>query len=358
MDTRIDEELQDEHLLRRASEELARVQTRIGPSFHRSEARARAGRFLRGLLAPVERKNGWQLAEELGEHGPRGVQRLVGGQGAHWDEDAVRDELRRSVVEQLGEPTGVLVMDETGGVKKGKKSAGVARQYSGTAGRREKSQIGVLLLDASSRGAAFLDRALYLPEEWTGDRVRCREAGIPDAVEFATKGELARRMLARAFEAQVPAEWVVGDTIYGYDELRVWLDEHRRNDVLAVAETHQVWVAGQPQPVGLVAALVPPEAWVVLSAGEGSKGPRVYEWTWLQQPEQPGDDPERRRWILIRRNLTDPSKRASDLPTAPWRTSCAWPAVGGRSRRGSRRPRARWDWTTLKSVALGRGTGV
>src|SRR5439155_3677036 len=192
--------------------------------------------------------------------GPRGVQRLLGE--ADWDEEAVRDDLRAYVVEHLAEANAVLVVDETGFIKKGKKTAGVARQYSGTAGRRENSQIGVFLLYASSRGAAFIDRALYLPEEWTADRVRCREAGIPDEVEFATKGELAKLMLARAFAAGVPAEWVVGDTVYGYDELRLWLEAQQKNYVLAVSETHQVWVQGRSQPVGLLAALLPDEAWV------------------------------------------------------------------------------------------------
>ncbi len=302
------ENAEETALLQRAAEELAQVQMRIGPHFRRAEARMRAGRFLQGLLAPVERKNGWQMAEELGERGPRGVQRLLGE--ADWDEEAVRDALRAYVIEHLGENGGILVVDETGFVKKGKKSAGVARQYSGTAGRRENSQIGVFLLYASRCGAAFLDRALYLPEEWTGDRVRCREAGIPDEVPFATKGELARQMLQRAFEAGVPAEWVVGDTVYGYDGLRLWLDEQQKNYVLAVAETHLVWVAGRQQPVGLLAALLPKEAWVVLSAGEGSKGPRLYEWAWFQLPEQDEGGNERGRWLLIRRSLSDPSKRA------------------------------------------------
>src|SRR5260370_13701792 len=229
----------EEDLRQRAAEELARVQAGIGPRFRRAEARLRAGRFLQGLLATVERKNGWQLAEELGEHGPRGVQRLLGE--ADWEEEAVRDDLREYVVEHLGEDSGVLVVDETGFVKKGKKSAGVARQYSGTAGRRENSQIGVFLLYASSRGAAFLDRALYLPEEWTTDRVRCRQAGIADDVGFATKGVLARQMLSRAFAAGVPAQWVVGDTVYGYDELCLWLDEQQKNYVIAVPETYVVW---------------------------------------------------------------------------------------------------------------------
>lgn len=298
----------EEELLQRAAAELAQVQARIGPRFRRAEARLRAGRFLQALLAPVERKNGWQVAEELGEQGPRGVQRLLGE--ADWDEEAVRDDLREYVVEHLGEEHGVLVVDETGFIKKGKKSAGVARQYSGTAGRRENSQIGVFLLYASSRGAAFLDRALYLPEEWMTDRIRCREAGIPDEVSFATKGELARQMLARAFAAGVPAEWIAGDTVYGYDEVCLWLDSQQKSYVMAVPETYVVWVQGHQQPVGLLASLLPKEAWVVLSAGEGSKGPRLYEWAWLQLPEQAETASERGRWILIRRNLADPSKRA------------------------------------------------
>jgi SRSO17 transposase len=190
---------------------LGELSLRIAPRFKRAEARKRVGRYLRGLLAPVERKNGWQMAEELGDPNVHGVQRLLAE--ADWDEEAVRDDLRAYVVEHLGEARGVLVVDETGFVKKGKKSAGVARQYSGTAGRRENSQVGVFLEYASTKGFAFIDRALYLPEEWTSDRVRCREAGIPDEVGFATKGELAKHMLARAFAAGVPAEWVVGDTV-------------------------------------------------------------------------------------------------------------------------------------------------
>lgn len=310
---------QEADLFQQVAEELARLQARIGPRFRRAEVRKRAGCFLQGLTSAVERKNGWQIAEELGERGPRGVQRLLGE--ADWDEEAVRDDLRAYVIEQLGEDDGILVVDETGFVKKGKKSAGVARQYSGTAGRRENSQVGVFLLYASAQGAAFVDRALYLPEEWTLDRVRCREAGIADEVEFATKGELARQMLARAFAAGVPAQWVAGDTVYGYDELRLWLDEQQKNYVVAVPETHLVWVAGQHQPIGYVAALLPASAWTVLSAGAGSKGPRLYEWTWLQLPEQPAAPSGRTRWILIRRNLADPSKRAYYRAAGPATTT-------------------------------------
>ena len=318
---RNDEQRENElRAMRAGAEALAKMHERIAPRFRRAEVRSRARRFLEGLLAPVERKNGWQLAEELGEHGPRGVQRLLGE--AAWDEDAVRDDLRSYVSEHLGEENGILVVDETGFIKKGKKSAGVARQYSGTAGRRENSQIGVFLLYGSSQGAAFLDRELYLPQEWTGDRVRCREAGISDEVGFVTKGELAQRMLARAFAAGVPAEWVVGDTVYGYDEMRGWLEEQERNYVLAVPETHTVWIAGQSQPVGLVAALLPPDAWTVLSAGEGSQGPRLYEWAWLSlSMGQAGEARGRGSWLLIRRSLSDPSKRAYYRVSAPVATT-------------------------------------
>ncbi len=290
------------------AQELAALHRRIGPHFRRAEVRERVGHFLEGLLARVERKNGWQLAEELGESGPQGVQRLLNA--ADWDEEAVRDELRAYVVEHLEDEHAVLVVDETGFVKKGKKSVGVARQYSGTAGRRENSQIGVFLSYASAKGHAFIDRALYLPEEWTQDRVRCREAGVPESVNFATKGELAQQMLGRALAAGVRAEWVVADTVYGYDQMRDWLESLHQKYVLAVPETHMVWSQGELHPVGLRASLLPAEAWVPLSAGEGSQGPRLYEWAWLQLAYEREEVEGWVSWLLIRRSLSDPSKRA------------------------------------------------
>lgn len=290
------------------AQEFAALHGRIGPHFRRAEVRERACRFLEGLLARVERKNGWQLAEELGESGPQGMQRLLNA--ADWDEEAVRDELRGYVMEHLEEEHGVLVVDETGFVKKGKKSVGVARQYSGTAGRRENVQMGVFLSYASTKGHAFLDRALYLPEEWTQDRVRCREAGVPESVSFATKGQLAQQMLGRAFAAGVRAEWVVADTVYGYDQMRDWLESRHQKYVLAVPETHRVWSQGELHSVGLLAALLPAEAWVPLSAGEGSQGPRLYEWAWLQLPYEREGVEGWASWLLIRRSLSDPSKRA------------------------------------------------
>jgi SRSO17 transposase len=170
-------------LISQGEQVLAELTGRIGVHFRRAEVRQRVGRYLQGLLARVERKNGWQMAEQLGEANAHGVQRLL--EEADWNEEVVRDELRAYVSEHLGQADGILVVDETGFLKKGQKSAGVARQYSGTAGRRENSQVGVFLMYASRSGAAFIDRALYLPQEWTADRVRCREAGIPETVGFA-----------------------------------------------------------------------------------------------------------------------------------------------------------------------------
>lgn len=308
-------------LLSHAAEALDEVQTQIGPRFRRAEVRRRVRRFLEGLLAPVERKNGWQLAEAIGERGPHGVQRLL--LEADWDQEAVRNELRSYVLAHLGEEAGILVVDETGFLKKGKKSAGVAPQYSGTAGGRANCQIGVFLLYASAQGAAFIDRELYLPDEWTEDRVRCREAGIPNAQGFATKGELAQHMLARAFAAGVRAAWVVGDSVYGSDELRTWLQGQQQPYVLAVAQTHPVWCAGRAQPVGLVAALLPAEAWTPLSAGEGSQGPRLYDWAWLEVDVEPEARQGQRSWILIRRSLSQPSERAYYRVWGPPETTLA-----------------------------------
>src|SRR2546425_1118640 len=308
-------------IISQSAQALAELFERIGSHFRRAEVRKRVRLYLQGLLAQVPRKNGWQMAEELGEANAHGVQRLL--EEANWDEEAVRDELRTYVIEQLGETGGILVVDETGFIKKGKKSAGVARQYSGTAGRRENSQIGVFLLYASSKGAAFIDRALYLPQAWTADRVRCREAGIPDEVKFATKGELAQQMLARAFAAGGPAEGGGGGTGYGDEEGWPWVETQQKNYVLAVSETHQVWVQGRAQPVGLVAALLPDEAWVVLSAGEGSKGPRLYEWAWLQLPDETEATSQRARWVLIRRSLCDRSERAYYRVCGPATTTLA-----------------------------------
>jgi len=287
--------------------ELTALSVRIAPRFRRREVRDRVGRYLLGLLGPVERRNGWQVAEQIGERSPDGVQRLL--RTARWDADAVRDDLRAYVVGHRGDPDAVFVIDETGFLKKGTHSAGVARQYSGTAGRIENSQIGVFLAYASSRGHAFLDRALYLPKVWTDDPKRCRAAGIPQEVTFATKPALAQAMLARAFAAQVPATWVVGDSVYGNDrKLRFWLQEQHRSYVLAVTSNQYVWDQGVQRRVDLVAEDIPDDGWEPLTVAAGSKGPRVYDWALIGLPYD--TEPGLSQWLLVRRSVGDPNELA------------------------------------------------
>lgn len=300
--------------------ELGVLHARIADRFRRSEVRERVGRYLAGLLERVERKNGWQLAEHLGEAGPQGVQRLLNA--ARWDADGVRDDLRAYVIERLGDPDGVLIVDETGFLKKGTKSVGVQRQYSGTAGRIENCQVGVFLAYAGSAGRAFLDRELYLPKEWVTDDARRLEAGVPTDVAFATKPALARRMLERAFAAEVPAAWVAGDAVYGdASDLRRWLEARDAAYVLAVSCSHMIWQGGQQQPAADVIAAVPSEAWVPLSAGAGSQGDRLYDWTWIRLPyESPA---QRARWLLARRSLSDPTDVAYYRAFGPADTALA-----------------------------------
>jgi SRSO17 transposase len=293
---------------------------RIARRFRRAEARERAKRYLAGLLDRVERKNGWQLAEHLGESGPQGVQRLLNA--AEWDEDAVRDDLRSYVVEHLGEPDGVLIVDETGFLKKGTKSVGVQRQYSGTAGRRENCQIGVFLSYASAKGRTFLDRELYLPQEWVDDEERRREAGVPEEVVFATKPELAQRMLQRAFAAGVPAAWVTGDEIYGdATELRRWLERERRPYVLAVSCSHALWHHGVQERADALVASLSQDAWGTHSCGAGSQGERLYDWACLQLPYDTG--PGMRQWLLVRRKRSDLTELAYFRAFGPEETPLA-----------------------------------
>jgi SRSO17 transposase len=284
---------------------LEQVLERIGPRFARAEPRARAGVYLRGLLSAAERKNGWTLAEQAGDRTPDAMQRLLNH--ADWDADAVRDDLRDYVVEHLGDDAAVLVVDETGFLKKGTKSAGVARQYSGTAGRIENCQVGVFLAYATPAGRTFLDRELYVPGAWIDDRDRCAAAGIGPDVPFRTKPELALAMLGRALDAGVPAGWVAADEIYGQNAgLRLALEERGLPYVLAVP-VNQYTVATldgriAQARVDAVSAAVPEENWSRLSAGAGAKGPRIYDWT--RVPIRPLSEPGR-YWLLLRRSLTD-----------------------------------------------------
>lgn len=287
--------------------ELERVWQRLRPRFARAEMRVRCRRYLHGLLSATRRKNGWQLAEAVGERTPHGMQELLNR--AVWDADAVRDDLRAYVVEHLGNPEAVLVIDETGFLKKGAKSVGVQRQYSGTAGRIENCQIGVFLAYASARGHAFLDRDLYLPKTWVEDVARREEAGVPAAVVFQTKPQLARAMLTRAFAAAVPAAWITGDEVYGNDgSLRRWLESEQHPYVLAVACSHPVWDAGRQVRVDALVGQLPEEAWQRIDVGAGSKGPRCYDWAWARLPYWTEDG--WRQWLLMRRSVAKPQELA------------------------------------------------
>jgi len=302
---------------------LAELDALIGGRFARSEPRVHALAYVQGLLSGEERKNSWTLSERAGDATPDGMQRLLST--ADWDSDLVRDDLRSYVVAHLGDPGGVLVLDETGFLKKGTRSAGVARQYSGTAGRIENCQIGVFLTYATTAGRTFLDRELYVPRAWIDDRERCAAAGIGPEVEFRTKPELAMAMLRRAHDGGVPAGWVSADEVYGqHYQLRATCEELGYNYVLAVAVKQHV-IAGPDRFEGqefraddLIAAL-PAQSWQRRSAGKGSKGERVYDWARVRVhgPEYP----DSAYWLMARRNLTDPTDLAYYLCHAPARTS-------------------------------------
>jgi SRSO17 transposase len=289
------------------ADELREVAGRIGRHFARSEPRQRAAGYLRGLLSGTERKNGWQLAEHIGDPTPDGVQHLLARAG--WDADAVRDDLLGYVAEHLGDGAGVLVVDETGFLKKGTKSVGVARQYSGTAGRIENCQVGVFLGYVAGRGRALLDRALYLPKDWADDAGRRKVAGVPPAVRFATKLVLARRMVERAVAAGVTAKWVTADAVYGSDYgFRTALEEMGLGYVVGVRTDHAVWAGFRQVRVKSLLAEVPAKVWRRLSCGAGSKGPRVYDWAVVRTN---APDPDTRgRWLLIRRSVSDPTEVA------------------------------------------------
>jgi SRSO17 transposase len=303
-----------EQEVRRWGRELERVCDQLGPRFGRPEVRQRAPQYVQGLIAQVERKNGWQLADYLGDETPKNLQHFIAR--SQWSADEVRDDMQRYVVEHLSRDDGVLVLDETGFLKKGTKSAGVARMYSGTAGRIENCQIGVFLAYSTPHGHTLIDRELYLPQSWTEDRVRCREAHIPDEVEFATKPQLARRMLQRARAAGVPAKWVAADEVYGSDyQFRRGCEQLGLGYVVAVSSATHLFLNGRRTKVSEHLSRIPTNAWSRLSCGSGAKGERLYDWALITWPS-PADDGFRRGW-LIRRSLSDPTEIAHYFTHAP-----------------------------------------
>jgi SRSO17 transposase len=322
------------------AEDLQVFHARFAHLFARSEPREQATKYLRGLLGSAGRKNSWQLAETMGDARPDKMQRLL--YSAEWDADAARDELQRFVMEVFGDEDGIGVVDETGFLKKGTKSVGVKRQYSGTAGKVDNCQMGTFLAYVSSRGFTFLDRRLYLPEEWCWDIERRREAKVPEEVEFRTKPQQAVEMLEHAWELGVPMRWVTGDEVYGdAPALRDLVSDTRRWYVLAVSSHTPAWAErpqvedplagprGRPRTkphlvegaerASTVAAVVAswlPSQWHTLTVAQGEKGPITYDWGMARVVESREGLPGPDAWLLARRSQTDPTEIAYYLSNA------------------------------------------
>lgn len=293
-------------ILKSMEKELLPAQEMLSKYFSRTESRNSAISYFRGLLAETERKNSWQLSEQAGFQNPYAFQHLLGR--AVWDSDALRDESRKRSVDHLGKKESVLSIDETGFLKKGNKSAGVGRQYSGTAGRIENCQIAVFLSYATPKGRTLIDRELYIPQVWFEDEKRCRSAGIPENLKFNTKPELALQMLKRTLENGIKPDWVAGDEVYGCHKLREWLESQKQNYVLAVASNSVVNIGFQDYRVKELLETGTKNKWIVLSAGTGTKGERYYEWCRIKiNSLSPAGWS---RWLLIRRNIKKPEEIA------------------------------------------------
>jgi SRSO17 transposase len=296
------------------------VHARIAGRFARAEPRARVREYVSGLVAGLERKNGWTLAERAGELSPDGMQRLL--RRADWDVDGVRDDVRDYVIGQLGDRDGVLIADETGFLKKGTRSAGVQRQYSGTAGRTENCQVGVFLAYASPRGHALIDRELYLPRSWAEDRDRCAAAGIPGGVEFTTKPRQAQAMISRAVAAGVPFRWFTADEAYGQAKyLQTWLEDQDLFYVVAIRRSDTLTTASGEQRADALIAAAPPRAWQRLSTGAGAHGLREFDWA--RVPVRTRWRPGRGHWLLARRSISEPAEIAYYACYGPRRSSVA-----------------------------------
>jgi SRSO17 transposase len=293
---------------------LREVKARIRPLFTQERVAASAGQFLDGLLGPERRKTGWMRAEAAGDAGPWRQQAILGR--GRWEADALRDMVREYALETLADPEAVLVVDESGFLKQGKASCGVARQYTGSAGKITNCQIGVFAAYVSRHGHALIDRALYLPKAWTDDPARLAAAHVPPELGFATKPRLARRMIERAIAARVPFAWVTGDSVYGVSEIEMALRRAGKGYVLGVTRGSQFWSWGKAEPIAGtakdIAAALSASRYVPLSAGDGTKGPRLYDWAYLELADldaeaegYPGSHGLWTRGLLIRRSLTD-----------------------------------------------------
>jgi SRSO17 transposase len=292
---------------------LREAKARMRPVFLQERMARSAGLFLDGLLGAERRKTGWMRAEAAGDPGPWRQQAVLGR--GRWEADGLRDVVRGYALETLADGDAVLVVDETGFLKQGRSSCGVGRQYTGSAGKIANCQIGVFLAYVSRHGHALIDRALYLPKAWADDPARRATVHVPEEVEFATKPRIARIMIERAIKAGVPFAWVAADTVYGVGEIEMALRRAGRGYVLGVTGAHDFnsW-AGKPEVVGSaaeIAAELPPAAWRRLSAGEGTKGPRLHDWAYLELADLEADayvggyEGLWTRGLLIRRHVAD-----------------------------------------------------
>lgn len=292
---------------------LRDVKARISPLFSQTRVAHSAGQFLDGLLGTERRKTGWMRAEAAGDPGPWRQQALLGR--GRWDADSLRDMVRDYALETLADEDAVLVIDETGFLKQGKASCGVARQYTGSAGKITNCQIGVFAAYVSCHGQAFIDRALYLPKAWTDDPDRLAKAHVPQTTGFATKPVIARTMIERAIGAALPFSWVAADSVYGVGTIEGALRRAGKGYVLGVNANHRFNSWGKPQPVAgtakKIAQQLGEDAWQRLSAGDGTKGPRLHDWAYLELADLEADEYSSAltglwtRGLLVRRNIAD-----------------------------------------------------
>ena len=290
------------------------LMSRIAIVFPSEPGFANAKKYISGLMSPIARKNGWQLSEAVGEETPYAMQQLI--YRGRFSSDALRDKLIEYVSDELGEEEGVLVVDDTGFLKKGKKSCGVNRQYSGTAGKIENCQIGVFLTYASTKGHSPIDRRLYIPQCWFDERERCIEAGVPETVEFQTKPEMALEMIKNANTASIAFGWVVGDCAYGdVREIRSWLEENRKSYVLCVSGKEYVQIDSVKVSVSSILKGLDEKHWFEASCGDGSKGKRRYNWQIIEidSPYIPGF----KHRLLVRRSISDPKDMRAHVCFAP-----------------------------------------
>lgn len=288
----------------KVEKEMQEIKSRMQKCYYSKSGLNEAEKYIKGLMSRAERKNGWQMSEILGESTPYRMQQFIGR--GRWSADELRDVLQKYVKEKFQDESAVLVVDETGFLKQGKMSAGVQRQYSGTAGRIENCQIGVFMNYAVNDKFCCIDRKLYIPRQWTEDKERCSKAGIPEEYQFRTKTQMALEMIKRAYENGLLFEWVAGDSVYGADSrIQKYLEEKDKRYMFAVSGKEYVWIGLRQYSVKEIKGQLDEEKWVKISTGNGTKGEKIYEW---QYTEVNCSIENHRKYLIFRRSLTDNSQ--------------------------------------------------